>query len=178
MKIYTKGGDKGRTSLVCGTRVSKAHPRVCAYGDIDELVSHIGVLRAEISTEQESAMLRRIQEQLMLGSAHVAAEKETSKLKSMDETEIGLLESEIDRMTSAIPPQTMFVLPAGPRVASDCHIARSVCRRAERSVVAFGEESGDIRLVQRYLNRLSDYLFILARYLCYLSGVEEDFWLP
>lgn len=178
MKIYTKGGDKGKTSLVCGTRVSKADPRVCAYGDMDELVSHIGILRAEINSEEESLMLRRIQEQLMLGSAHVAAEKETSKLKAIDESEIELLESEIDRITSMLPPQTMFVLPAAPRVASDCHVARSVCRRAERSVVTFGDDSPQIHLVQRYLNRLSDYLFTLARFLCRLNDVEEDFWLP
>lgn len=178
MKIYTKGGDKGETSLVCGTRVSKADPRVCAYGDIDELISFIGVLRAEVCTGQEARMLRRIQEQLMLGAAHVAAEKESVKLKPMEEDEIKLLESEIDRMTAAMPPQNMFVLPAAPRSASDCHVARSVCRRAERSVVAFGEDSLQIFIVQKYLNRLSDYLFTLARFLCHAEGVEEDFWLP
>ena len=178
MKIYTKGGDKGKTSLVCGTRVSKADPRVCAYGDMDELISWIGVLRAEIGIGSEFAMLRRIQEQLMLGSAHVATWEEVDKLKSMDESEIEVLETEIDRMTAAISPQTMFVLPAAPRVASDCHVARTVCRRSERSVIALGDESSQIHLVQRYLNRLSDYLFTLARYLCHINGVEEDFWLP
>ena len=178
MKIYTKGGDKGRTSLVCGARVSKDDPRVCAYGDMDELISWVGVLRSEIGNNQEFAILKRIQEQLMLGSAHVATQKEVDKLKPMDENEIALLETEIDRMTAAMAPQTMFVLPAAPRVASDCHVARTVCRRSERSVITLGEESPQIRVVRRYLNRLSDYLFTLARYLCHVNGVEEDFWLP
>ncbi len=176
MKIYTKKGDAGQTSLVGGSRVSKASNRVCAYGDIDELISHIGILRSQHLEEDNT--LRRIQEALMVGSAHIASEGEVAKLKAFPEGDVAILEAEIDRMTSQIPAQKAFILPSRPASAAECHVARCVCRRAERSCVALGDERENVRNTISYLNRLSDYLFTLGRYRCYQEGYEEDFWLP
>ena len=172
MKIYTKTGDAGTTSLVGGTRVSKAHPRVMAYGDLDELISWLGLIRCEVDPELP---LRRIQIHLMNVSAHLANDGRSFKLKPLDESETTFLENEIDRMTALLPPQTAFVLPGAPRAASMAHIARTVCRRAERSAVRIEEKTDQDNLAIRYVNRLSDYLFTLARFLC--DG-RDDFWLP
>jgi cob(I)alamin adenosyltransferase len=175
MGIYTKTGDKGTTSLADGTRVSKASARVMAYGDIDELISHLGILRSKVS---DDIPLRRIQVNLMNVSAHLATEKFCPKLKALDDAEVAFLEAEIDRMTAALPPQKTFLLPAGPFEAAECHVARTVCRRCERSVIAIGELRDVDRQAQIYLNRLSDYLFTLARHLCVSASCEEDKWLP
>ena len=172
MKIYTKTGDSGTTSLVGGTRVSKAHPRVMAYGDLDELISWLGLIRAEAGDELP---LRRIQIHLMNVSAHLANDGRSLKLKPLDEGETAFLESEIDRMTGLLPPQTAFVLPGGPKTSAMAHIARTVCRRAERSAVQIEEKTDQDVIAIRYVNRLSDYLFTLARFLC--AG-NDDFWLP
>ena len=173
MKIYTKTGDAGTTSLVGGTRVSKAHPRVMAYGDLDELISFLGLLRCE--TQDRDLPLRRIQIHLMNVSAHLANDGRSAKLKPLDEGETAFLESEIDRMTAEMPPQTAFILPGVPRSSSLAHVARTVCRRAERSAVQIDPKTGQDELAIRYVNRLSDYLFTLARYLC--AG-QDDNWLP
>ena len=173
MKIYTKTGDAGTTSLVGGTRVSKAHPRVMTYGDLDELISCLGLIRCE--TKDLDLPLRRIQIHLMNVSAHLANDGRSLKLKPLDETETGFLEEEIDRMTAGLPPQTAFVLPGEPRAASLAHIARTVCRRAERSAAGIEEKTAQDLLAIQYVNRLSDYLFTLARYLC--EG-HDDYWLP
>ena len=173
MKIYTKTGDAGTTSLVGGTRVSKAHPRVMTYGDLDELISWLGLIRCE--TAGKELPLRRIQIHLMNVSAHLANDGRSLKLKPLDEAETAFLEQEIDRMTAELPPQTAFVLPGEPRAASMAHIARTVCRRAERSVVGIEEKTDQDAIAIRYVNRLSDYLFTLARYLC--EG-HDDYWLP
>ena len=185
MKIYTKGGDKGTTSLVGGKRVPKNHPRVEAYGDLDELISFLGIIISDTQIEQAKMNLRKIQEELMLISAHFASDGSSKALKEVDESAISFLESEIDSMTAALPPQTAFILPGAPRVSSECHVARTICRRAERHSLAIGtggeantEVSGQIVIGQKYLNRLSDYLFTLARYLCVQSGEKEVFWLP
>ena len=173
MKIYTKTGDAGTTSLVGGTRVSKAHPRVMAYGDLDELISVLGLLRCE--TAGRDLPLRRIQIQLMNVSAHLANDGRSAKLKPLDEAETAFLESEIDRMTAALPPQTAFILPGEPHAASLAHVARTVCRRAERSSVQIDPKTDQDTLAIRYVNRLSDYLFTLARF---LSDGHDDNWLP
>lgn len=173
MKIYTKTGDTGTTSLVGGTRVSKAHPRVMTYGDLDELISILGLLRCE--TADADLPLRRIQIHLMNVSAHLANDGRSTKLKPLDETETAFLEIEIDRMTALLPPQTAFVLPGEPHASSLAHVARTVCRRAERSAVQIEEKTAQDAAAIRYVNRLSDYLFTLARYLC--AG-HDDFWLP
>lgn len=177
MKIYTKTGDKGQTSLVGGRRVSKAHPRVTTYGDVDELISWIGLLRSEGPAYDEP--LRRIQIFLMSASAHLAAEGEAGdRLKPLDGAETAFLESEIDRMTRQMPSQTAFVLPGAPRLSAMCHIARTVCRRAERSAVLIEAPDAQDTTALSYLNRLSDYLFTLARHAAFSEGVSDDFWLP
>ena len=173
MKIYTKTGDSGTTSLVGGTRVSKAHPRVMTYGDLDELISCLGLLRCE--TEGRDLPLRRIQVHLMSVSAHLANDSRSTKLKPLDEGEMDFLESEIDRMTAAVPPQTAFIIPGEPRAAALAHVARTICRRAERSAVQIEDRSAQDALALKYVNRLSDYLFALARY---LSDGKDDNWLP
>lgn len=172
MKIYTKTGDAGTTSLVGGTRVSKAHPRVMAYGDLDELISCLGLLRCEV---QQALPLRRIQIHLMNVSAHLANDGRSVKLQPLDEAEIRFLEEEIDRMTAVLPPQKAFVLPGEPRASSLAHVARTVCRRAERSAVQIDDKTEQDEAAIRYINRLSDYLFTLARFLC--AG-HDDYWLP
>ena len=173
MKIYTKTGDTGTTSLVGGTRVSKAHPRVMTYGDIDELISLLGLLRCE--TAGRDLPLRRIQIHLMEASAHLANDGRSTRLKALDETETTFLETEIDRLTALLPPQTAFILPGEPHAASLAHVARTVCRRAERSAVQIEPKTAQDEVAIRYVNRLSDYLFTLARY---LSDGRDDNWLP
>lgn len=175
MKIYTKTGDSGTTSLVGGTRVSKAHPRVMAYGDADELISYLGLFRGDCETD---GPIRRIQLHLMEISAHFAADRQIAKLKPLDESEVEFLESEIDRMTALLPPQTTFLIPSAPRASAECHIARTICRRCERSTALIENKSEEDIKGIRYINRLSDYLFTLARYLCATSGEEEDKWVP
>lgn len=185
MKIYTKGGDKGTTSLVGGKRVPKNHPRVEAYGDLDELISFVGIIISDTGIDKVKGDLRRIQENLMLISAHFASDGSSKSLKEVGEDAVAFLESEIDAMTAALPPQTAFILPGAPRVSSECHVARTICRRAERHALAIGT-GGDantlitsqVEVGMRYLNRLSDYLFTLARFLCIKNEEKEVFWLP
>ena len=185
MKIYTKGGDKGTTSLVGGKRVPKNHPRVEAYGDLDELISFVGIIIGDTDIAQVKSDLRKIQENLMLISAHFASDGSVKALKEVKEEAIVWLEGEIDRMTGALPPQTAFILPGAPRVSSEGHVARTICRRAETHSHAIGtggegntEVSEQLIIGQKYLNRLSDYLFTLARYLCIENDEKEEFWLP
>ncbi len=176
MKIYTRTGDCGETSLVGGARVSKACSRVEAYGDVDELISHIGLLRCRVPETDDE--LRRIEVHLMNASAHLACPGESSRLKSLDSAEEKFLEERIDTMSSTLPPQNAFVLPGGPETSALCHIARAVCRRAERSCVRIEDLQEDDLTAIRYLNRLSDYLFTLSRQICVRSGCKEDFWQP
>ena len=185
MKVYTKTGDKGTTSLVGGKRVSKNHPRVEAYGDVDELISYLGVVISDLTTEHEQTMLKEIQIKLMLISAHFASDGSYKNLEAVKEEDILILEREIDIMTDKLPPLKAFVLPGVPRVASECHVARTICRRSERSALSIGDGSeANSELTEsailgiKYINRLSDYLFTLARYICVESGEEESFWIP
>ena len=181
MKIYTKTGDAGQTSLVGGERVAKCSPRVCAYGDADELISWLGALRAaalEGGLADLDAELRTIQDDLMLVSAHFAAGREIPKLPVLGDERIAFLEAAIDRMDAALPPLTSFVLPGAPRISADCHIARTVCRRAERTAWAMEPLTEADRTGIRYLNRLSDYLFTLARFLGGKTASGEDRWVP
>ena len=176
MKVYTKTGDKGRTSLVGGERVSKDDPRVNAYGSVDELISHIALLRADALGEPYYDNLRRIQANLMLVAAHLASDITNSqKLKSFDYLEIEFLEQQIDDMTAKLPEQSAFILPERPRVAAECHIARAVCRRAERASISIMTEPR-LEIAVKYLNRLSDYLYVYARYLSMVNGIPDDFW--
>lgn len=174
MKIYTKTGDTGETSLVGGRRVSKASLRVCAYGDMDELISYIGLLRCEIPGS--SAFLRNVQTVLMTGSAHIASEVENPRLTPFPYEQTHVLEEEIDRLSADMPPMRSFILPAAPVSAAHCHIARCICRRSERSCVALDDHRPDVEAVIRYLNRLSDMLFTLGRHECLAHNISEDFW--
>jgi ATP:cob(I)alamin adenosyltransferase len=178
MKLYTKTGDKGTTSLVGGTRVPKNHPRVEAYGDVDELISYLGVIISDCQIANVRAVIKMIQENLMLVSAHLASDNNKKKLSNIKEDDITFLESEIDFMTTNIPEQKAFILPDAPRISSECHVARTICRRSERHATAIETEDEQVKLCLKYLNRLSDYLFVLARFLCYQSGYEERFWQP
>lgn len=175
-RIYTRGGDRGNTSLVTGERVSKCDARVCAYGDMDELISCLGILRSKSPVDDE--LLRRIQQDLMLSSAWVATASDVEKMKMPDEGEINWLEKQIDRISAELPQMTAFILPAGPELSSLYQVARTVCRRAERSVTALRDERASVCYAARYLNRLSDLLFVMGRFAVISSGETEDFWLP
>jgi cob(I)alamin adenosyltransferase len=179
-KIYTKGGDTGETSLLGGTRVSKSHERVEAYGNLDELNSFIGMVRdSEIDLHYRSVLVG-IQERLFIAEALVARdpEKPARNLPVLREEDILLLESEIDKMNEALPPLHNFILPGGHPVVSSCHIARTVCRRAERSLIRLNSINPVDGIIIRYLNRLSDYLFVLARKCGKDLGAAETPWIP
>lgn len=179
MKIYTKKGDAGETSLIGGTRTAKDAPRVEAYGTTDELISWIGLLRCDDAAAPYHPLLRRIQERLMTCAALLAADEQAcKKLPVVASADIQALEAAIDDMQSRLPPLRAFVLPAAPRAAAVCHIARTVCRRAERCAVGVAREASLDENVLRYLNRLSDYLFTLSRQLTADSGVADDCWIP
>ncbi|MBQ0006181.1 MAG: cob(I)yrinic acid a,c-diamide adenosyltransferase [Alistipes sp.] len=176
MKIYTKGGDKGCTSLVTGERVSKADARVCAYGDMDELISYLGLLRCESPENDE--LLRTVQQDLMLCSAWVATASDVNKMESVGEGRVFFLEKEIDRISASLPPMTSFILPAGTVAAAHFQIARTVCRRTERAVISLRDERENVCKAVCYLNRLSDLLFVMGREAVVKEGKKEDFWRP
>lgn len=178
-KIYTKGGDKGETSLLGGTRVSKSHDRVEAYGNLDELNSFIGLIRDHDIRDHYKEVLIRVQQDLFIAEALVARdpEKPTRELPSFSEAEITMLEMEIDAMNEDLPPLANFILPGGHPVVSYCHIARTVCRRAERSLIRLNLVSPVEDIIIRLLNRLSDYLFVLARKTGKDFGATESPWI-
>jgi cob(I)alamin adenosyltransferase len=180
MKIYTKTGDQGFTSLIGGTRVKKSHLRIDAYGTLDELNSYLGLVRDQPVNASRAAFLREIQDRLFTMGASLASDPEKSKMKIPDllESDILALEKEMDAMEEHILPLKVFVLPGGHQAVSFCHVARCVCRRAERLVIALQEESFVEELVIKYLNRLSDYLFVLSRMMAHELGAEEIPWKP
>ena len=180
MKIYTKTGDKGQTSLIGGTRVPKYHLRIETYGTVDELNSHLGLIMCQDIAPEYKKLLKEIQDRLFTIGASLAADPEKSKMKIPDlhETDIVLLEQEMDLMNEVLPPLKHFVLPGGNTTVSYCHIARCVCRRAERLTVELAEKSFVDEKVSVYLNRLSDYLFVLARKLNMEFSAEENIWIP
>jgi cob(I)alamin adenosyltransferase len=180
MKIYTKKGDKGQTSLIGGTRVPKYHLRIEAYGTVDELNVYIGLIRSQGIEESVKEILKEIQDRLFTAGASLAADPEKSKMKIPDLhlSDIQLLESEIDKMDTQLPPLKHFILPGGSDPVSFCHLARVVCRRAERLSVQLSEDSFVEEKVIMYLNRLSDYLFVLGRKIAFDSKIEEFIWLP
>lgn len=178
MKIYTKTGDAGSTALFGGKRVSKADLRIEAYGTIDEVNSWLGLLRAQPVNASRGEFLISIQNNLFVIGSMLAAEPGNSRIKvpALNPTAVTDLEEAIDRIDGALPPLRNFVLPGGNQSVSYCHLARTVSRRAERRVVALhGQEPAD-PLVLTYLNRLSDYLFVLARAMAHELGVEETPW--
>ncbi|MBL7751214.1 MAG: cob(I)yrinic acid a,c-diamide adenosyltransferase [Chitinophagaceae bacterium] len=182
MKIYTRVGDKGTTSLIGGTKVVKSHLRIEAYGTVDELNSYIGLCRDLLTDEASRNQLLEIQDRLFtIGSSLACNPEKEPKLRLPDlkESDVTLLENEIDRMESVLPEMKNFILPGGNPTISHLHIARCVGRRAERCVVRLQEESEEVApLVIQYLNRLSDYLFVLARYAGHLTQTPEIPWKP
>ena len=187
MKIYTKTGDKGTTALFGGTRVPKHHIRIDSYGTVDELNSNIGLLRDQKLDDHSMDILIRIQDRLFTIGSILATDPEKAVLKSgkerlnipkVSEDDIHLLEEEMDRMNEELPPMTHFILPGGHPTVSVCHITRCVCRRAERLATALYELEAFDEKVLQYLNRLSDYLFVLARKLSNDLNAREIQWIP
>lgn len=180
MKIYTKTGDKGETSLIGGTRVPKYHLRIEAYGTIDELNSYIGLIMCQTIDIHHQEMLKEIQDRLFTIGSSLASDPERSKMKIPDllESDVVLLETEMDKMNEKLPELKHFILPGGNTTVSFCHLARCVCRRAERMVVHLGSESFVDNKISIYLNRLSDYLFVLARKLNADANTAEHIWIP
>ena len=177
LRIYTKTGDKGETSLIGGTRLPKQHIRIEAYGEVDELNSWIGLVRDQKIDANSITILLEIQDRLFTIGALLASDGDNKmKLPEIIEADIVLLEKEIDAMESALPPMKSFVLPGGNAIVSYCHISRCVCRRAERSVLRLAENEKVNELVYKYLNRLSDYLFVLSRKLAQDLGATETPW--
>ncbi len=182
MKIYTKTGDGGMTSLIGGTRVSKANARIETYGTVDELNSWIGLVCDQLSHKHSRKMLQEVQDRLFTIGSSLACdpEKETKmKIPDLRGEDIVLLEKEMDRMNEKIPAMKSFILPGGHPVVSSLHVARCVCRRAERHCVALQESNQFVGpLVIQYLNRLSDYLFVLARFTGNKLKAKEIPWKP
>jgi len=179
MKIYTKTGDEGETGLFGGARVSKASLRVEAYGEVDELNSAVGWARVQVSDTDLDALLNQIQNDLFEVGAELGSTDDRKKKSAMpliEEPQVEALERAIDKYEDGPPPLTSFVLPGGSEVASRFHLARCVCRRAERSLVALGAQENLRGELFRYVNRLSDLLFVLARYSNHAAGVEDIPW--
>jgi cob(I)alamin adenosyltransferase len=187
MKIYTKTGDKGSTSLFGGTRVAKHHIRINGYGTVDELNSWLGLLRDQEMDVHSREILITTQDKLFTVGAILATDPEKAQLKSGKDrlniplisiSDVEQLENEMDIMNETMPPMTHFILPGGHTTVSYCHIARTICRRAERMVSLLHENEPVDSMVLTYLNRLSDYLFVLARKLSYDLKADEIKWIP
>lgn len=176
-KIYTKTGDKGETSLFGGRRLSKNHLRIEAYGTVDELNAHIGLVRDLVEPAGVGSLLFEVQNRLFVLGSSLACDPDSQPLvPDLKASDIQVLEQEIDRMEEGLPPLKHFILPGGHPTVSHCHIARCVCRRAERLCVALAQEEQVEPLILEYLNRLSDYLFVLSRHIGKQSGAEEVIW--
>ena len=180
MKIYTKTGDKGQTSLVGGTRVSKTELRIEAYGTVDELNSYVGLVRDQAVNIDRKELLKEIQDRLFTIGSILASEPEQTKKRIPDlhESDVELLEKAMDEMDAHLEPMRFFILPGGHQAISFGHVARTVCRRAERIVLRLSLETEVNDLVIRYLNRLSDYLFVLCRMMAKDLNIEENAWKP
>ena len=178
-KIYTGGGDKGKTSLVGGFRVSKTHPRLEAYGTVDELNSFIGLLMEEVSDAETNELLRFIQSKLFTVGSYLATDPSKTEYKiesHITDDSIKKIEEAIDLIDSGLPKMTLFVLPGGSRSAAMAHVCRTVCRRAERNIYVVAEADEVEEPVLVFMNRLSDLLFVIARKECLLKKGEEIFW--
>ncbi len=178
MKIYTKKGDDGTTGLIGGTRVSKADIRIESYGTVDELNSYLGWVRDLTNNKEHKNTLIEIQDRLFTIGSHLASDIEKSKMKLPDlkEEDIRFLENSIDKMNEVLPEMKSFILPGGHPAVSCCHVARCVCRRAERMVVLLAQKETVDKLIIIYLNRLSDFLFVMARLLAKEFKAEETPW--
>ncbi len=187
MKIYTKTGDKGTTALFGGTRVPKHHIRIDSYGTIDELNSWLGLISDQEINQHYSTVLHKIQAKLFTVGAILATDPEKEILKNgksrlniekISSEDLSFLENEMDTMEASLPPMTHFILPHGHTTVSYCHIARTVCRRAERLATALNEVEPFENNVIAYINRLSDYIFVLARKLSKDLNAKETKWIP
>lgn len=180
IKIYTKTGDTGETSLLSGTRVSKADLRIEAYGTVDELNAYVGLLRDNLHEDDVKRILSEIQDRLFTIGSELAVDPDKNlkpPVPDLFETDIELLEKEMDRMESGLPALKHFILPGGAPFVSFAHLARVVCRRAERNCIRLNNENGKVSsLIIKYLNRLSDYFFMTARYVAYTNGIPEIAW--
>ncbi len=179
MKVYTKGGDKGKTSLLSGERVKKNHLRLETYGTVDELNSFIGLLMTEITDSEYHKFLKDIQNRLFDLSTHLAVESEVRfSLPQMSKAQITEVEKEIDRMNKNLPDLKYFILPGSCRAGALAHVCRSICRRAERLITSLPETEMIKTLILPYINRLSDYFFVLARILNKENNSPEEFYVP
>ena len=181
MKIYTRTGDDGTTGLIGGPRVKKYNIRLEAYGTVDELNAHIGLLRSLLEDKQTDLILEKIQHKLFVIGANLATEEHRELIKKQvpcRESDIVMLENEMDRMIEVLPPLNHFILPGGSQAASFCHVARTVCRRAERRIVELSEKSEVDTLLIKFINRLSDYLFVLSRKISMDLKSPEILWFP
>lgn len=182
LKIYTKTGDLGKTSLIGGTKVPKNHLRIETYGTVDELNSYIGLVNDLITDGPSSLTLKEIQDRLFTIGSSLACDPDKEplmKMPDLKESDVLRLENEIDSMNEVLPAMKFFILPGGHAAVSTAHVARCICRRAERLCVNMQEHDLFIDpLVLKYINRLSDYLFVLSRYIAHLLQVEEIAWKP
>lgn len=182
LKIYTKTGDAGKTSLIGGTKVSKSHIRIESYGTVDELNSHLGLLSDHLTDEHTKVILKEIQDRLFTIGSSLACDPEKEplmKIPDLKESDVTLLENEIDKMNEALPAMKSFILPGGHIAISQAHICRCVCRRAERICTGLLEHNDFVDpLVIKYMNRLSDYLFVVARYIGHILNISEIPWKP
>ncbi|CCH55251.1 ATP/cobalamin adenosyltransferase [Fibrisoma limi BUZ 3] len=181
MKIYTKTGDKGFTGLIGGRRVSKADLRIDTYGTVDELNAWIGLVRDQPVNSERKVFLKAIQDRLFTIGSELATDPDKAPKRAMPaivDNDITKLEQAMDQMDTLLPELRAFVLPGGHESVSFCHLARTVCRRAERLVISLNEESPVDELVLQYLNRLSDYLFVLSRLMAQELNAEEVTWQP
>ena len=178
-RVYTRTGDKGTTSLVGGVRISKSAVRLEAYGTVDELSAHLGLLVTMMPEDSERATVVRIQNNLFNVGTHLATDQSQTSLPpsaNLPVGELSFLEQEIDRLMALLPERQGFVLPGGTPAAAQAHVARTVCRRAERRIAALAEMAVVGNEVQQYVNRLSDYLFVLAKIINFNSGQSEIIW--
>lgn len=180
MKIYTKKGDTGTTQLIGGTRIPKHALRIEAYGTVDELNSYIGLLRDQAISPYQIEQLLEIQDRLFTLGSHLAndSEKSNMALPTISEEDVTFLEQKMDEMDESLPEMRNFVLPGGHTTVSFCHIARCVCRRAERIVTHLAENEEIESVIMKYLNRLSDYLFVLSRKIAIDLNAKEQPWKP
>ena len=178
-KVYTRRGDQGQTSLVGGQRVSKASVRLEAYGTVDELNSHLGILVAMLPDSHEKTFLEHIQNNLFNVCTNLATDQDHDALPAsafLPDGAIKELEQEVDSITHELPERLGFILPGGTQQAAQAHVCRTICRRSERRIVALAETATVSPEVQQYVNRLSDYLFILAKKLNFIAGKSEKIW--
>lgn len=177
--IYTKGGDKGDTSLIGGRRVAKSHPRIEAYGSVDELMAHTSMLRDLLEDSRLKEDLLQILDAQMVSSSMLAADFEIlpEGLPVLEQKDVDALEKQIDELDASLEPLTSFVLPGGHPAISQAHIARTVCRRTERIILRLHEESEVDQVILQFYNRLSDYFFVISRKIASLHGIKQQPWI-